>query len=75
MADDLPLLVVDNITVHRGGVPIIENASLTMEAGEFVGIVGRGLSRPKGRPSRCPRSPSKARAEQGADDMHGKNLN
>jgi len=40
MADDLPLLVVDNITVHRGGVPIIENASLTMEAGEFVGIVG-----------------------------------
>jgi len=34
------LLVVDKITVHRGGVPIIKNASLTMEAGEFVGIVG-----------------------------------
>ena len=40
MADGSSLLVVDNITVHRGGVPVIENASLTMEAGEFVGIVG-----------------------------------
>ena len=31
---------MDNITVHRGGVPVIEKVNLTMNAGEFVGIVG-----------------------------------
>lgn len=40
MSTEQPLLLVDNITVHRGGVPVIEKVNLTMNAGEFVGIVG-----------------------------------
>jgi zinc transport system ATP-binding protein len=40
MPPEQPLLLVDNITVHRGGVPVIENLNLTMRAGEFVGLVG-----------------------------------
>ena len=36
----LPLLEVDSITVQRGGVPVVRNVSLSVQQGEFVGIVG-----------------------------------
>ena len=35
-----PHLVVDNITVLRGGIPVLKNVSLKVRRGEFLGIVG-----------------------------------
>ena len=35
-----PHLLVDNITVLRGGIPVLKNVSLEVRRGEFLGIVG-----------------------------------
>jgi len=35
-----PVIRVEGLEIRRAGAPVIENASFTIEAGDFVGIVG-----------------------------------